>query len=809
MDKIASFRKAFEKFSRTLEQFYGDLVIKFRIPVIIVSLAIAGYFGYFIKDMKIWNDPDNFFPKSNPYKQINDYVEENFGMSNLAVIGVEVKEGTILNPETCEKIIRITDYLKFMEHGIPANLLSIGAWKIKYVKGSEEYIDVDRLLDIVPENREGWERLYWGVVNNPIVYGTLVTKDLKLATIIADFTDDVKAVAHPHTLKLKAFLDKERDDKHNIYFSGEIPAIGWMIEESYRFITFFLLTVGVIVLFLFLEFRNILRGVIVPLLGVGCSTALAAGLTGYTHFRLDPMTITAPFVVLGIGMSHAMQVMNRYYQEYDKFQDVKTACRVTVTELAPATLSSVITDGLGFLALSYVPIKFFEGYAIFCGLGMFSFLLFVLTLMPALLTFCPPPGERELARTERRGLLERMLVRFTMVVFGKGKYVVLTIFLVVCGLGLIGVKRSIDPDRLGSYWYYLGLKKDSFVMKDMYTLNYRTPGANTFNIVFEGMEEDDIKEPTLLKKIEQFQYYLEEENPWVGRTLSLVDYIKLLNRSFHADDYKFYRIPESKDLVGQYLFVYMQSGDPFDFDSIVDYPYRKAQIIGFYRNVYVKHLNLLINDVEKYISENFTPMDRVQVSSLGGFTGISKSGYEVVEWSYIPNFLQTLAVIFVVVAIIFRSFTIGIFFLVPIISGTILNYGLPGFLTIPTNEGWHIIEGINIINMLVAPLEMGVGIDYACYMTARLREEFARTEDEKEAFTNAIFGTARAILFTAGVFVASTFFWVFTSTIACSSHLAKYLIRVMVWDALLAILIMPCIYWIFKPKCIYVYKYKR
>jgi hypothetical protein len=62
----------------------------------------------------------------------------------------------------------------------------------------------------------------------------------------------------------------------------------------------------------------------------------------------------------------------------------------------------------------------------------------------------------------------------------------------------------------------------------------------------------------------------------VGNSFSLADYLKRMNKVMHADDENFNIIPDSQDLIAQYLLLYEMSGDPDNLWEVVDYGYRKA-----------------------------------------------------------------------------------------------------------------------------------------------------------------------------------------------------------------------------------------
>jgi len=59
-----------------------------------------------------------------------------------------------------------------------------------------------------------------------------------------------------------------------------------------------------------------------------------------------------------------------------------------------------------------------------------------------------------------------------------------------------------------------------------------------------------------------------ERLPQVGGSLSLVDYLKNMNKNLHAGDPAYDRLPETRELVGEYLFLFSVSGRPQLLDEV-------------------------------------------------------------------------------------------------------------------------------------------------------------------------------------------------------------------------------------------------
>ena len=61
-----------------------------------------------------------------------------------------------------------------------------------------------------------------------------------------------------------------------------------------------------------------------------------------------------------------------------------------------------------------------------------------------------------------------------------------------------------------------------------------------------------------MKKVEAYQAWIDQQ-PGVTRTLSIVDILKATNRSLNGDEPSMYRLADTKELIGQELFLYTMS----------------------------------------------------------------------------------------------------------------------------------------------------------------------------------------------------------------------------------------------------------
>jgi len=220
----------------------------------------------------------------------------------------------------------------------------------------------------------------------------------------------------------------------------------------------------------------------------------------------------------------------------------------------------------------------------------------------------------------------------------------------------------------------------------------------------------------------------------VGKTVSLVDFLKRMNQALSADQAEAYQLPARADLVAQYLLLYSTSGEPGDFDSYVDNGYRKAVIQIFYKTDRTTDLAAVAKRLQDYATAAFPPGVRTSVG--GGIMGAVAIHEEMVRGKLL-NILQILACVFLLSSLVFRSLLAGALILTPLVATVLANFGFMGLFGIP----------LNVPNSLVAAMAVGVGADYSIYLAFRLREELRSNLSEGEAFRRAFMSAGKAIIF--------------------------------------------------------------
>ena len=151
-----------EKLSRVLVERKG---LSFWVTVIVTAIA-----AYLSLQLKLYDDPNRWPPKTDPAVELNDSLQRKFGGANLVTIMISRKDGEdIVNPETLALVKNITDQLQEVYGVIPYAVRSLSTINSRYLKVTDGVLDAGLLFEDAnraPETPEELERVRFGIENN-------------------------------------------------------------------------------------------------------------------------------------------------------------------------------------------------------------------------------------------------------------------------------------------------------------------------------------------------------------------------------------------------------------------------------------------------------------------------------------------------------------------------------------------------------------------------------------------------------------------------------------------------------------------
>jgi predicted RND superfamily exporter protein len=119
---------------------------------------------------------------------------------------------------------------------------------------------------------------------------------------------------------------------------------------------------------------------------------------------------------------------------------------------------------------------------------------------------------------------------------------------------VVAVSALIPLNRLGEKWYQ-NLDSRYETRQAIDAISARMGATHAIYYTLDSGSGGGVNEPDYLRTVDAFAAWLEQQ-PAVEGTAKLTDLVKRMNRVMNGDEPAFYAIPDRRDLVAQYLFLY-------------------------------------------------------------------------------------------------------------------------------------------------------------------------------------------------------------------------------------------------------------
>lgn len=696
----------------------SERIIRFRWAIIFAFAAVALFFGAQIPKARMNTDMLTYMPE-NMLSRINkSRIEDLFGGSEMII--VLVKTDDVLRADTLARVKRISRGMKRIK-GVD-KVLSL--FELKHIKGEEGAIVVDPAVKRIPETEQDREVLRADLRDNDIVFGNVVSKDFTLTSIIGMVETGISDES------LLAGIEKLIQDNpgEEETFIGGTPYSRYNTGLSTKNDLARLLPIGLLVMlfFLFFCFKQ-LRGVFLPFLVVLMSIFFSMGLIAPLGWELTVVTIILPVLLIAVANDYGIHMIAKYQEDNttgNPFSKKQLAGRMFSSLGMPILLTGVTTI-VGMLCLQGHILIPAGQLGVLAAAGIAFALAASLFFIPAVVSMLPKA--RPVQHTEENGrrlrLLDRLLSAFGNLVTGLPRRVILSafIFTVFTAIGCFLVDVNTDPIN-----YY---DSDHPVAYSAGLINEHLGGFFPVSVVFEG----DIKNPQILKKIDR----LEREIalfPEVGNIQSIARVVRQMSRVLNEEGEEGYdRIPDSRNAAAQYFELYTMSGDPEDFEKMVDFPYEHAIITARINTSSTPVLRRVVKQIRNKVA------DDPDVAFVGGISDVfSDLSVKIVSGQFISLGIA-LAAVTLLLMLLFRSVYAGLISALPLCMSMVILFGLMGFLHIE----------LNMATALLSSIMIGVGIDYTIHFLWRYQEERAAGLAHAPAARRTLMTAGRGIIFNA------------------------------------------------------------
>ncbi|MEW6268976.1 MAG: MMPL family transporter [Thermodesulfobacteriota bacterium] len=567
-----------------------------------------------------------------------------------------------------------------------------------------------------------------------------------------------------------------------ISVAGEPRLYGWVYHYADEAKWIFLITTVLTWILLFLYFHD-WRGALRPTITGVISAIWGLGFINLIGLPFDPLALVIPFFITARAVSHSVQMHDRYYEEYEKAGwDKDKAIVAAFAELFVPTLSGILTDAIGILAILLVPILMLQKLAISASFWILAITISELLLNPIVYYYLKAP-DKETVLTREKGWFRNLIFRVTDAILSKaGRVATISAWVLLTALSIYFLKDlTIGDPTAASPLLWL----DSPYNVSHTSIQQKFGGVEPLIIVAEGSDKDAMKDPQVLRTMEKFQRFLERD-PDVGYSFSLADILRAVNMVFHELEPKWGVIPNDWIDVGGLFFVFFSGSPPSETAKYVTPDYATAHVTFYAKNHKGDNIRRIIERAKEFIAAN--PMEKAQFRLAGGLIGVLAAGNEeILKNDLLMNFLGFFTM-YVIVLFTYRSWAAGIYLLLPLFLSNIAINAYMGIQGI----------GINISTLPVVTVGVGFGIDYGLYIVSRIIEEFQKSGDLEFSVREAVSTSGKAVTFTAVTMVLGTLVWWFSS-IRFDAEMGLLLALWMAVSFIASMTLMPVLFVVFKP----------
>jgi predicted RND superfamily exporter protein len=706
---------------------------------IITVLAAAG-----LPRMQTDTDPDHMLSPTSPVRLYDEQADRWFDLQDqiaIAVVNEHHPEG-VLNPTTLGKLYRIVQRSLTLEGVVRRNVKSFPT--TNNIVSASDSLFQERLLQSDSPNPQDVKKLQQALSDNRLFEQVLISEDRKAAAIYIPVTDE--ADAQKITDQIKQFIQDEGGDGTDgdrFYIGGQRVAEDVFGVLMFQEMAILSPIVGLVILLaLWLMFRGLRFSYILsPMLVAMFSVLWTMGLMIWLGIPVHIMSSMAPVFLMSYGVVDGIHILSEFSNKSRKLRARKQAISETVWELRRPMLLTSLTTAAAFASLYLTDIPPVRIFGIFVAFGILAAWALTVTLIPTLVMLT---REKQTAATtgnpieDPQGPLARWLarlgafsLRYNKAIFYGG-----TAVLLLAGLGLTRIQINDSP-----VWWF---KPSAPVRVATDLLNERFGGVSLLYIVAEG-NKDDMKRPEVLRYFESLQKYLEAD-PWIGKTLSLSDLVKRINRVWNGNDPAYEIIPDSTPAVAQFLLMYLSSGDPSDLQDFVDYTdYDKANIIVQVKNPGSAVMEQVTRQAREYLARN--PLSGISFKFAGPGYFNDRWNFEMFKGMGL-SLLGSAVVVLLLLMLDFRSIAWGTVGIMPLAFTILVSYGALAWLG----------KEFNMPIEVISALSLGMAVDFAIHFIDRFRERYLGTKDLERAisWTMAMPGVAilrNAIILLVGFLV--------------------------------------------------------
>ena len=748
-----------------------DGLLKYRWLFFVASIALLVFMASGFKHFVFDASPRIYFEEGfGPYEDFLE-MEDTYGRDFKVFIMLSAREGDVFEPTHLQALNELTEQSWLLP--FVSRVDSLSNFQFTYSQDDELFIE-DLFSQELINNANIIDTRKQFALSSKETVSRLVSPDGKHAAVILSLymTGDQAQGEDAKNLIDKVYqLEETLKEKYptiDIAVTGNLASSYHNVIVATKDITLMVpVMFGLMFLFLGLLLRSA-STIVVALTVAVFSSVGALGLGAWFGITYSMLAINALIIGITVAVAHCIHIFTQMFHELKtqtKMDALSSSLKINFYAVSMTSLTTVI----GFLSLNTNDLPPAVALGNAAAIGTALAWLFSFTMLPALVSILPfkQPQTSEL-------FIERQMSKIAEFIIHR-KYAVLIVMTALTVL-MIGLSFSNQlNDRLTET-----LHEPHIFRSDNTAIDKHFGALYIHNYDMNAGEENGIADPVFLNEMDKFAQYLRAQ-PEVTSVYAFSDIIKRLNQSMHNDDPRFYTIPQSRELIAQYILLYEMSV-PYGLDlsnQITQDKSKSLVIVGLPCQDTSDDI-ALDQRIKAWISTNLP--EKYQAKNISIST----------IWSYLTfdslkNSLQgsTLALTLISIVLLFllRSLRYGVISLIPNILPAVFGFGF-----------WYLYSGnVGLALTCVIIITIGIVVDDTVHFLVKYQKALKDQKGDAEEAIRITFKQVGPALFITTLVLAAGFSVLGLSQIIINSALGQVTTVILIAAFFLDILLLPAL----------------
>ena len=683
-----------DKFETWLSLF----VIKFRWPIILLTLILVATAASGMRYIQFSNDSRMYFSKDNPQLNALEALEQTYSKAKNVLFVVAPKSGNVFDRDILTAIEELTE--EAWKTPYSSRIDSITNFQHTRAEGDDLIVE-DLIYDAKNISQQQIDEAMAIALKDPLLVGRIISTTGHVTGVNVNIVKPGKNRTESNEVAdfCRDLVEKieKKYPQLEIYLAG-----GIMIDDAFGIaakndITLLIpIMYGLILLIMAYNLRSVV-GMFGALLVIIFSTLTGMGLTGWLGIMLTPASANAPTIILTLAVADSIHILATMFHQMRRGHERHAAIAESIQINFKPVMVTSLTTAIGFLTMNFSDAPPFRALGNIVAMGILAAFLYSIFFLPALMAVLPFK-----VKTIEGQYDDTFYDRMGDYVVKKQKIIFWVMLFLIVGTTSGMSRLVLDDDFLN----YFDTRFDLRQASDFTTENLT--GLYVIDWDLKAGESGGVNNPEYLQTVEDFANWFRQQEH-VCNVNTVTDIMKRLNRNMHGDDDSFYTIPDDRNLAAQYLLLYEMSL-PFglDLNDRINLDKSASRMTVTMVGLSTRGVRQLEQRGRQWLEENAPPSMQTQGTGLSIiFSCIAERNVK----SMLIASVLALVVISLIMIVVLRSVKLGLFSLLPNLAPAFMGFGIWGFF----------VGGVGIAVSVMMAMTMGIVVDDTVHFMSKYR----------------------------------------------------------------------------------------